>query len=113
MCLLLEGLAVLLFLAFLSARVHLCGRSVPVILTLLQALMTAERNLLQISYACASPLLSDKGRFPTVRYPRPLSVVRVVVGSRVPHGGWSLAVCAHGVYEQEPCTCSRRIGAVL
>ena len=34
---------------------------------LVQALVAAEHNLLQISYACTSPLLSDRFRFPTVR----------------------------------------------
>ena len=43
-----------------------------------QALVTAERNLLQISYACSSPLLSDSWRFPTVR--RLPAIAHVVVG---------------------------------
>ena len=36
-----------------------------------QAYVTSERNILQVSYACDSPLLSDAEKYPTVDAPAP------------------------------------------
>ncbi len=43
------------------------------------AFLAAGLNLLQISYACTSPLLSDKVQYPTVRTANPCTASRIAI----------------------------------
>lgn len=98
-------------------------------ISLVQALVAAEHNLLQISYACTSPLLSDRFRFPTVRSlfrttlsGAECSVTCVLLAAKTDfvllcHTQYSkyvcIAVCTHRLYFEEPCTCDRLVSSEL
>ena len=54
--------------AFLLSSLHrLIGSLIAQMVGVAQGLVTVELNLLQMTYSCTAPLLSETGMYPTVR----------------------------------------------